>query len=181
MPTWSHFSSRCARAAKLEIFDGSRDKAEQSIQSIHITVMMQLNMFVDERMTILSSLSFVHGGIVQVWAENETNMILSHSSTYSTLAQPLAGIKRTFRGLDQEKMVHTQLLALKMRTGTIAAKYMAKYEMLSGRTRFNEVALEDAFIRGLPQPIYSKVYSQTSLPLGLDNWKTVMCNLDHLH
>ena len=40
MPTGSH-SSRGARAAKLESFDGSRDKAEQSV---HIVVMMQLNM-----------------------------------------------------------------------------------------------------------------------------------------
>src|SRR5882672_9716110 len=45
----------------------------------------------------------------------------------------------------------------------------------------NEVALEDAFIRGLPQLILFKVYSQTSLPLGFDNWKTVTCNLDSLH
>ena len=54
-------------------------------------------------------------------------------------------------------------------------------EMLTGRTIFNEAALEDAFVRGLPEPILAKVYSQTSSPLGLDNWKTVMHDLDHLH
>ena len=58
---------------------------------------------------------------------------------------------------------------------------MAKFEMLVGRTSFNEVALEDTFIQGLPQLILSKVYSQTLLPSGLDNWKTVVCNLDCLH
>jgi len=62
-----------------------------------------------------------------------------------------------------------------------ADEYMAKFEMLAGRTGFNEVALEDAFIRGLPQSILLKVYSQTSLPSGLDNWKTVVRNLDRLH
>ena len=78
-------------------------------------------------------------------------------------------------------MVHAQLHTLKMMTGMMADEYMAKLEMLTERTGFNEAALEDTFIWGLPQPILSKVYSQTSLPLGLNNWKTVVCNLDHLH
>jgi len=108
-------------------------------------------------------------------------MILSHSSTFSTLAELLAGIKRTFGDPDQERVLHAQLHALKMTMGMTADEYMAKFEMLSGRTGFNEVELEDAFIWGLPQPILSKVYSQTSLPSGLDNWKTVVCNLDCLH
>ena len=46
MPTGSHLL-RGASAAEPESFDGSRDKAEQFIQPIHVTVMMQLYMFVD--------------------------------------------------------------------------------------------------------------------------------------
>jgi len=64
MPTGSYL--RGARAAKLESFSGSRDKAEQFIQSVCITFTMQLKAFVDERMKILYALSFMHGGIVQV-------------------------------------------------------------------------------------------------------------------
>ena len=94
---------------------------------------------------------------------------------------PSAGIERTFGDPDQEMTVCAQLHTLKMMTGMRADEYTAKFEMLTGRTGFNEVALEDTFIWGLPQPIHSKIYSQTSLPLGLDNWKTVVCNLDHFH
>ena len=47
--------------------------------------------------------------------------------------------------------------------GMMEDEYMAKFKMLTGRTGFNGVALEDAFIWGLLQPILSKVYSQTSL------------------
>jgi len=64
---------------------------------------------------------------------------------------------------------------LKMTTGMMADKYMAKFEMLMGRTSFNKVALEDTFIWYLPQPILSKVYSQTSLLLCLDNWRRQSC------
>jgi len=106
MLTGNH-PARRARAAKPKIDDGSRDKAEQFIQSVHVAVMMQLNTFTNERMKILYALSFMCGGIAQVWAENKTNMILSHSSTFSTLAELLAGIKRTFGDPGQERRAYT--------------------------------------------------------------------------
>jgi len=77
----------------------------------------------------------------------------------------LAGIERTFGDPDQERMAHTQLHALKMMMGMTANKYMAKFEMPSSEASLN----------------LFKVYSQTSLPSGLDNWKMVIHNLDHLH
>ena len=74
MPTGTH-SSRGVKAANPECFNGSRDQAEQFFQSICIAITMQLNMFVDKRMKILYTLSFMCGGIAQVWADNETNVI----------------------------------------------------------------------------------------------------------
>jgi len=65
--------------------------------------MMQLNTFKDKRMKILYALSFIHGGIAQVWAENKTNVVLSHRSMFSTLAQLLAGVERTFGDPEWER------------------------------------------------------------------------------
>jgi len=58
----------------------------------------------------------------------------------------LVSIERTFSNPDLERMAHSQLHALKVMTGMTPNKYTAKFEMLAGRTSFNEVALEDAFI-----------------------------------
>src|SRR5882672_4851455 len=180
MPTMSH-SPRGAKAAEPETFNRSRDKAEQFIRAVRIAVTMQLDTFSDERMKILYALSFMCGGIAQVWAQNETDAVLSHTSMFTTLSKLMAGIMRTFRDPDRERMACAQLHALKMTMGMTADEYMATFEMLAGRTGFNEVALEDTFIRGLPQSIPFKVYSQKSLPSGLDRWKTIVHNLDHLH
>src|SRR5882724_13451738 len=109
---------------------------------------MQLDMFTDERMKILYTLSFMCKGIAQVWAENETNAILSYTSTFTTLAKLLSSIERTFRDPDQERTAHAQLHTLKMTMGMMADEYMAKFEMLADRTAFNDAALEDMFIRG---------------------------------
>ena len=44
---------------------------------------------------------------------------------------------------------HAQLHDLKMTPGTMAEDYTARFEMLVGRTGFNNEALEDAYARGL--------------------------------
>ena len=68
-----------------------------------------------------------------------------------------------------------------MTPGTMAEGYTARFEMLAGQTGFNDEALKDAFIRGLPNSILQKVFAQVTLPKGLGTWKMVIWNLDHLH
>jgi len=169
---------RNAKAASPETFDGSQEKTKQVVQSVHISVTMQLNAFTDERMKILYELSFMSGGLAQVWGANETSVTLANISMFNTLERLLMSIKKTFGHPDREMMAHTQLHALKMMPGMTAEEYTANFEMLTGRTGFNEAALEDAYVQGLPQSILLKVYSQASLPSGMDNWKAVMHNLD---
>src|SRR5882724_3753388 len=118
--------------------------AAESIWSICITVTMQLDTFMDERMKILYALSFMCGGMAHIWAKNETNTVLSNRSMFSTLVELLACIERIFSDPDQERMVHTELHALRMTVGMTADEYMAKFKMLAGRTSFNDAALECA-------------------------------------
>ena len=114
---------------------------------------MQLDAFVDERMKILYTLYFMRGGVAQVWVANKTSMILDNTSSFGTLAELLASIERTFGEPDQERTTHMQLHALRMTLGMIAEEYTASFEMLAAQTSFNEAALKDMYIRGLPQLI----------------------------
>src|SRR5882724_2229457 len=107
---------------------------------------MQIDAFADERMNILYALSFMSGGMAQVWAANEISTTLANMSTFNTLEGLLMSIKKTFGDLDRERMACTQLHALKMMPDMTAEEYMANFEMLSGRTGFNEAALEDAYV-----------------------------------
>src|SRR5882724_1849124 len=116
--------------------------------------------------------------MAQVWAVNETSVILDNTSSFGTLAELLELIEMTFGNPDRERTTHTQLHALKMTPGMMAKEYTASFKMLATQTSFNEAALEDTYIRGLPQLILLKVYSQTSLPLVLAIWKPVIHNLD---
>src|SRR6266481_4629360 len=142
---------------------------------------MQADTFADERMKIRYTLSFMCWGTAQMWAANETTAIMDGRLHFHTLDEILANIKRTFGDPDWARTAHMQLHKLKMTQGMTAEDYMARFEMLAGRTGFNNEALKDAYIRGLPYSILQKVYAQTALPNGLDGWKTVIHNLDRLH
>ena len=98
-----------------------------------------------------------------------------------TLAAFLDNVEKTFGDPDRAWMARTQLHKLKMTPGNMAEDYIAQFEILAGRTGFNNIALEDAYVRGLPHSILQKVFVQTTLPKGLEEWKTVIQNLDRLH
>ena len=68
-----------------------------------------------------------------------------------------------------------------MTPGTTAEDYTARFEMLAGRTGFNDTALEDIYVQGLPNLILQKIFAQVTLPNGLAAWKTAVQNLNHLH
>ena len=46
--------------------------------------------------------------------------------------------------------------------------------MLAGRTCFNNAALENTYVQGLPNSILQKIFTQVTLSNGLASWKTVV-------
>ena len=55
-------------------------------------------------------------------------------------------VEKTFGDPDRAQMAHTQLHVLKMAPGMTAEDYTARFEMLAGRTGFNDAALKDIYI-----------------------------------
>ena len=71
-------------------------------------------------------------------------------------------------------MACAQLHKLKMAPGMTAEDCMAWFKLLAGRTGFNNAALKDIYVRGLPNSILQKIFAQVTLPNGLEAWKTVV-------
>ena len=127
------------------LFDGNCDKTEEFVRAVWIAVTMQADAFADERMKVLYALSFMHGGTAQVWAANETMAVINGTSQMQTL-DILENVEKTFGDPDTACTAHAQLHNLRMTPGTMAEDYTARFEMLAGRTGFNNEALEDAYI-----------------------------------
>ena len=86
----------------------------------------------------------------------------------------LESVEKTFRDPDQAWTACIQLHELKMTPGTMTEDYTAQFEMLTGRTGFNNAALKDIYIQGLSNLILQKIFTQVTLPNGLAAWKTVI-------
>ena len=141
-----HNPTQSAKAADPEPFNGNQDQTEEFIRAIWIVVTMQADTFTDERMKILYVLLFMCGGSAQVWAVNETMAVITGTLQMQTLDIFLESVEKTFGDLDQAWMAHAQLHELKMTPSTTAEDYTAQFEMLTGRTGFNNAALEDIYI-----------------------------------
>ena len=122
---------------------------------------MQADTFTDARMKVLYVLSFMHRGTAQVWAVNETMAVIMGTSQMQIF---LESVEKTFGDPDRAQMARTQLHERKMTPGTMAEDYTARLEMLAGRTGFNDAALEDIYVRGLPNSILQKIFAQVTLP-----------------
>ena len=91
-----HNPIRSTKAADPEPFDGNWDQTEEFMRAIQIAVTMQADTFADERMKILYALSFMRGGMAQVWAANETMAVITGTSQMQTLDIFLENIEKTF-------------------------------------------------------------------------------------
>ena len=151
------------------------------MRAVQIAVTMQANTFPDKRMKVLYALLFMCRGMAQVWAANETMAVITGTTQMQTLDIFLESVEKTFGGPDQARTAHVQLHKLKMTPGTTAEDYMARFEMLAGRTGFNNATLKDIYVWGLPNSILQKIFTQVTLPNSLAAWKMVVQNLDCLH
>ena len=82
---------------------------------------MQADTFANKRMKILYALSFIHGGMAQVWAANKTMAVINGMTQMQTLDIFLENVEKTFRDPDQACMACAQLHELKMVPGTTAS------------------------------------------------------------
>ena len=144
------------------------------MRAIRIAVTMQADTFADERMKVLYAPLFIHGGTAQVWAANKTMAVITGTSQMQTLDIFLESVEKTFRDPDQARTAHAEPHELKMTPGTTAEDYTARFEMLTGRTSFNDATLEDIYTWGLPNSILQKIFTQVTLLNGLAAWKTVV-------
>ena len=58
---------------------------------------------------------------------------------------------------DWSRIARTKLHNLKMSSSMSADEYIAQFEILVGRTNFNDAALEDAYSQGLSTAILDKI------------------------
>src|SRR3979490_85646 len=92
----------------------------------------------------------------------------------------MSSLKKLKKPLDPDRArtARTKLHDLKMTSNMSADDYTAQFEILAGRTGFNDEALEDSYARVLPAMILDKIHAQPLLPFNLKAWKEAACQID---
>ena len=104
-----HNPIQSAEAANPKPFDGNCDKTKEFVRAVQIVVTMQADTFADKRMRVLYALSFMHGGMAQVWVVNETMAVINRKSQMQMLDIFLENVERTFGDPDRAHTACTQL------------------------------------------------------------------------
>ena len=115
IPTSPNISStRSIKAADPERFTGDRAETEGFICAIKLVIAIQPGSFPDERTKILYALSFMAGGSAHTWAQNETESIITNTSTTDSLEEFLKCLEKAFGDPDHARTARTRLHDLKM-------------------------------------------------------------------
>ena len=147
------------KAADPEKFSGERADTEGFIHAVRLSIAMQPGSFPDERTKILYALSFMTGGSAQTWAHNKTEAVINGTYSISTFNAFSRRVEDAFGDPDLSRTAHAKLHDLKMTSNMSADEYTAQFKILSGRTGFNDAALEDAYACGLPPTIFDKIHA----------------------
>src|SRR3979490_3087843 len=177
-PTPPHCS---IKAADPEKFSGDRADTEGFIHGVKLSISIQPGSFLDDKTKMLYALSFMSGGSAAIWAHNKTQAIIDGTSLITTFDEFTKQVEEAFGDPDRARTACTKLHDLKMTSNMSADDYTAQFEILAGRTGFNDEALEDAYARGLPAMILDKIHAQPLLPSNLKAWKEAACQIDRNH
>ena len=90
-------------------------------------------------------------------------------------------VEDTFGDPNQTQTARTKLHDLCMMAGMSAHEYTAQFEILAGRTSFNNEALEDVYACGIQLAILDKIHTQPALPVDLHSWKESTQHIDQNH
>ena len=126
---------------------------------------MQPTSFRDEWTKMLYALSFMMRGTAEVWALNQTQVIIDGTSWIPTFEVFIKQVEDASGDPVHSRIAHTKLHDLKMSLSMSADEYTADFD------NFNDAALEDVYSRGLSTAILDKIHIQPTLPADLKAWK----------
>ena len=121
------------------------------------------------------------GGSGQVWAQNETDMVIKGTSTMQTFEKFAENVEEMFGDPDHARTACTKLHNLRMTPGMSVDEYTAQFESLAPGTKFSDPALEDTYSHGYSAIILDKIHAQPLLPKDLKAWKESTCQINCNH
>ena len=154
--------------AKPAIFNGEAGKVRGFITAYRLFIRMKLRgMSVEEQMQWV--LSYVQGGLVDVWKENVIEELESGEVEYESVEEFLTSLRKEFGGGEEESVKAAELRRMEQEGKTIE-KYVQEFKRTARGSRYEGRPLVEEFKRGMNGGIRRKLMEVENPPASIEQW-----------
>ena len=162
--------------AKLPVFNGEagRVKGFITVCKLYLRIKMR-EVIVEEQIQWI--LSYVQGESADVWKENILENLEAGKIEYKLAGEFLVGLKREFRGGDEEAVKVAELRKLEQ-GGRAMEKFVQEFKRATRGSGYKRRPLIEEFKRGMNGMIRKKLMEAERPPTSIEQWYKHATNLD---
>ena len=154
--------------AKLAIFNGEAGKVGGFITACRLYLKMKMRgISVEEQVQWV--LSYVQGGLADVWKENIMEELESGEIEYETVEEFFTNLRKEFGGGEEELVKAAELRKLEQGGRTIE-EFVQEFKRAARGRGYEGWPLIEEFKRGMNGGIQRKLMEAENLPASIEQW-----------
>jgi len=157
-------------------FNGERSQVVGFINACRLFMQMRLTQ-VAERNKISWVLSYVQGGVAEIWKDNILDEITKGTSAVQTVEELFTKIRQEFGEFDEESWKVEELRILEQ-GGKTVDEYVQEFKRAARGSGYEGRALVEEFKRGLNGTIRRRLAKAETPPTTITQWQERVVQLD---
>jgi len=157
-------------------FSGERGQVVEFINTCHLFMQMRMDQ-IGDRNKISWVLSYVQGGVAEIWKDNSLDEIAKGTSVVQTVEQLFAKIRQEFGKFDEESKKVDELRVLEQ-GGKTVDEYVQEFRRAARGSSYEGRALVEEFKRGLNGVVRRRLAEAESPPTTIMQWQERAVQLD---
>ena len=163
-------------AVKSPLFDREREKVVGFINACHLYISMRMKGSGEEE-KISWVLTYVQGGVAEVWKENVLEERRQRVSLVETIKELFTKMQEEFGEFNEESRKVDKLRLLEQ-GGWMCDEYIQVFKKVSRGSRYKGRPLIEEFKRGLNENIWRRLAEAELPPMTIKEWWEGLVRLD---
>jgi len=164
------------KVVKPSTFSGEAEKVRGFVMACKLYLRMKMREVMVEKQ-IQWILSYVQGGMADVWKENMLEDLEVGEVEYESAGEFLVAIKREFRGGDEKTAKVAELKKIEQGGRTIE-EFVQEFKRAARGSGYERRSLVEEFKRGMSRTIRWKLMEAERPPTSTEQWYKYATNLD---